>query len=199
MLPSMSLARKAETTGPGVASRRGACLFLCVLGLFICGRISGWGATVSESEVKAAFLYNFAKFVEWPAQAFSSETAPIQLAVLGDEEFTSKLKMLLSDKKAHGRSFEVKRITTPHEAKTCQIVFVPASESRRTFQVIEATRKLPVLTVGESDQFIALGGMINFVVEDNQLRFEINPEPAENAKLQISSKLLRLGIKRSPK
>jgi hypothetical protein len=199
MQPSMSLARKAETTRPGT-SRRGACLFLCVLGLlFVCGRVSVWGATVSESEVKAAFLYNFAKFVEWPAQAFSSETAPIQVAVLGDEEFTAKLKTLLSDKKAHGRSFDVKRIMNPQEAKTCQIVFVPASESRRAFPVIEATRKLPILTVGESDQFIALGGMINFVFEDNQLRFEINPEPAETAKLQISSKLLRLGIKRSPK
>lgn len=156
-------------------------------------------AAMSETEVKAAFLYNFAKFVEWPAEAFSSETAPIQLAVLGDEDVTAKLKMLLSDKKAHGRSFEVKRILNPQDAKTCQMVYVTSAESRRAFQVLEATRKLPVLTIGESDQFIDLGGMINFVFEDTQLRFEINPETAERVKLEISSKLLRLAKKRTTK
>src|SRR5687768_14030475 len=70
-------------------------------------------ATVSEAEVKAAFLYNFAKFVEWPTNAFPSETAPLRVAVFNDEEFTAKLNQLLADKKAHGRSFEVKRIVNP--------------------------------------------------------------------------------------
>jgi hypothetical protein len=173
-------------------------LWLAALHLLF-GTFTGQSATVSETEVKAAFLYNFAKFVEWPAEAFASETAPIQLGVFGDEEFSTKLKSLMSDKKAHGRSFEVKRILNPQEAKSCQIVFVTSSESRRALQVLEAARKLPILTIGESDQFIPLGGMINFVFEDTQLRFEINPEPAEKVKLQISSKLLRLAIKRSPK
>jgi hypothetical protein len=156
-------------------------------------------AAVPETDVKAAFLYNFAKFVEWPQEAFASETAPIQIAVFGDEEFSAKLKSLLSDKKAHGRSFEVKRITNPQDAKTVQMVFVPSAESRRTSQILEATRKLPVLTVGESDQFLDLGGMINFVFEDSQLRFQINPEAAEKARLKISSQLLRLAKKWSPK
>ena len=156
-------------------------------------------APVPEADVKAAFLYNFAKFVEWPKEAFSSETAPIQIAVFGDEEFSAKLKSLLTDKKAHGRSFEVKRITNPQEAKTVHMVFVASSENRRASQVLEATRKLPVLTVGESDQFLDLGGMINFLFEDSQLRFQINPEPAEKVKLKISSQLLRLAKKWSPK
>src|SRR5687768_15795823 len=83
-------------------------------------------APVPETDVKAAFLYNFAKFVEWPKEAFESDTAPIQIAVFGDEEFSAKLKSLLTDKKAHGRSFEVKRITNPQEAKTVHMVFVPS-------------------------------------------------------------------------
>ncbi len=194
----MSLARTIKRTAKGIALRKsGFCLLPILLLLF--GTLIGRGATVSETEVKAAFLYNFAKFVEWPAEAFSSETAPIQLAILGDEDVTAKLKTLLSDKKAHGRSFEVKRIINPQDAKTCQMVYVTSAENRRAFQVLEATRKLPVLTIGESDQFLDLGGMINFVFEDTQLRFEINSEAAERVKLEISSKLLRLAKKRSPK
>jgi uncharacterized protein DUF4154 len=177
---------------------RGA-LLLMMLGALGIARPAYGAASVSESELKAAFLYNFAKFVTWPTSAFPSETAPIQVAVFGDEEFSIKLKELLNDKKAHGRSFEVKRILSPFEAKNFQMVFVTSAENRRAPMLLEVTKKLPVLTIGESDQFLEWGGMINFVFEEAQLRFEINTEPAEKVKLEISSKLLRLAKKRSPK
>ena len=148
--------------------------------------------TASETEVKAAFLYNFAKFVEWPPTAFASEEAPIKVVVVGDEEFATKLASLLKDKKALGRSFEVKKFSSAQELKTAQIVFVPNSETKRFPQTLEVIKNLPVLTVGESAQFLNLGGMINFVVQDAQLRFEIYPEAAEKARLVISSKLMRL-------
>jgi len=157
------------------------------------------GEALSEAEVKAAFLYNFTKFVEWPKQTFSSTNAPIQFAVFGDEEFSAKLKTLLGDKKAHGRSFEVKSIFTPQEAKNFHIVFVAGPESRRAAQVLEATKKAPVLTIGESDQFLDAGGMINLFFEDAQLAFEVSPESAQKAGLEISSKLLRLAKKRRAK
>jgi hypothetical protein len=163
------------------------------------GAQSGRAATASESEVKAAVLYNFTKFVEWPAEAFASTNAPIRLAIFGDDDFANQLRSLLSDKKAHGRSFEVRTITNPQEAKNCQVVFVAGSENRRVAQVLEATKKAAVLTVGESDQFIEQGGMISLFFEDAQPAFDVNPEPAEKVKLQISSKLLRLAKKRSPK
>src|SRR4051812_32182144 len=100
----MSLARIKQPTGPGIVPRRrSACVLWGAILVLLFGTLIS-RAAMSETEVKAAFLYNFAKFVEWPAEAFSSETAPIQLAVLGDEDVTAKLKMLLSDKKAHGRS-----------------------------------------------------------------------------------------------
>lgn len=156
-------------------------------------------ATASETEVKAAFLYNLAKFVEWPATAFASETAPLRVAVLGDEEFTAKLATLLSDKKAHGRAFEVKRIVNPQEAKNFHIAFIPSTESKRAILVLDAVKKAPVLTAGESDEFIEFGGMINLYFEDSQLRFEINAEAAEKVKLVISSKLLRLNKKKEAK
>jgi hypothetical protein len=196
----MSLMHKTQRTTKGFFPFGRALRFLCQVALLILfGGVTARGAAVSETELKAAFVYNFAKFVTWPADAFPSTNAPIQLGVFGDEEVSSTLRSLLSDKKAHGRSFEVKRISNPQDAKNFQIVFVTGAEIRRAPQVLEATKKLPVLTVGETEPFLDLGGMISFVFEDAQLRFEINPEPAEKVKLEISSKLLRLAKKRSPK
>src|SRR5436190_1025310 len=149
-------------------------------------------SAVPESEVKAAFLYNSAKFVEWPKEAFASETAPIQVAVVGDDDFSAKLRALLSDKKAHGRSFDVKRVSNPQDVKSAHILFIPAAETRRMSQFLEATKKSPTLTIGESDQFLDAGGMINILFEESNLRFEVNPEPAERVNLVLSSKFLRL-------
>jgi hypothetical protein len=186
----MSLTRQTQRIVNGDFLRKAVCGFVCLLLLLFLTPVVR--AAVSETELKAAFLYNFAKFVEWPAEAFSSETAPIEIAVFGEDEFTVKLRSLLSDKKAHGRSFQVKRISTPQEAKNCQIVFISSSESRRVPQVLDAVRKSPVLTIGETEQFLDVGGMMNFVFEDTQLRFEVYPEAAERVNLVISSKLLRL-------
>ncbi len=187
----MSLMRKAQRMGEAVLLRKSSfALPFILLALFFATAFAR--AAVSETELKAAFLYNFAKFVDWPAQAFSAETTPIQIGIYGDEDFGGKLRSLLSDKKAHGRSFEVKRLSTPQEAKTCQIIFISNSESKRLAQILEAVKKSPVLTIGESEQFMDAGGMINFIFEDAQLRFEVNPDAAERAKLVISSKLLRL-------
>ena len=174
-------------------------LWLAVLALMLGAARSEGAPTVSEAEVKAAFLNLLAKFVEWPATAFPSETAPLRVAVFGDEEFTAKLSVLISDKKAHGRSFEVKRIVNPQEAKNFHMVFIPNSESKRAILVLDAVKKAPVLTVGESDEFFEYGGMINLYFEEAQLRFEINAEAAEKAKLVLSSKLLRLNKKKEAK
>jgi hypothetical protein len=193
-------AQRAKRALREVLSLKGSFRLLgLVVQILFFGTAAGHGATASQTEVKAAFLYNFAKFVEWPAEAFSSETAPIQLGVFGDEDFAAKLRSLLNDKKAHGRSFDVKVFSNPQEAKNFQMVFVAASEAKRAAQVLEAVRKSPVLTIGESEQFLDSGGMINFVFEEAQLRFEVNPESADKAKIEISSKLLRLAKKRSPK
>ncbi|MGN6387736.1 MAG: YfiR family protein [Verrucomicrobiota bacterium] len=148
--------------------------------------------TVSETEIKAAFIYNSAKFTEWPKNIFSDDDAPINLMVLGDEDFTSKLTSLLKGKKAHGRSFQVKRVVNPGDAKNAQILFVPAGETKRFPSFYEVIKKTPVLTIGESAQFLDQGGIINLVFEDDLLRFEIHPESAERANLVISSRLMRL-------
>ena len=164
---------------------------LSLLPLFLLTALAVRSA-VPESDVKAAFLYNSAKFVEWPKEAFASDSAPIQVGVVSDDDFTAKLRALLSDKKAHGRSFEVKKISSPQDAKNLHMLFIPGAENRRLPQFLEATKKSPTLTLGESDQFLDTGGMINILFEDSNLRFEVYPEPAERVNLVISSKFLRL-------
>jgi len=188
--------RAAKRTLPGRVVRWLAC-GAALLVFF--GLAGSRAATAPENDLKAAFLYNFTKFVQWPEEAFSSTNAPIRFAVLGDEEFGSRLKLLLSDKKAHGRSFEVQTINSAQEAKDFHIIFVPGPEGRRGVPIIEATNKRPVLTIGESDQFIELGGMISLFFDEAQLAFEVNPQSAQKAGLEISSKLLRLAKKRRAK
>ena len=149
-------------------------------------------AKVSESDLKAAYLYNFTRFVDWPAKAFSAETDPLKIAVFDDEEFAKNLTVLLKDKKAHGRSFKVRNISSPSEAKGHHIVFAPKEKSRQVPQLIEALEGEPALTIGESPQFLNQGGVINFIFKDDQLRFEIHAGAADTAKLTISSRLMRL-------
>jgi hypothetical protein len=170
-----------------------ACMMLVLL--WACGVTARAQETpVPEADLKAAFLYNFTKFVEWPSEAFAHDDSPFVVGVFGDEDFTSTLKTLLQDKKAqaHGHPFVVRKISNAQEAKACQAVFFRESETRRFPPVYDAIKKLPILTVGEGSEFLDAGGMFSLSFEDKQLRFEVNPAPAENAKLSISSKLLRL-------
>lgn len=148
---------------------------------------------VSEDELKAAYLYNFTRFIEWPKDSFKSENDRIEVAIYENESFARVLSTLLKDKKAHGRSFKVKNISSVSEAKTAHVLFIPKEKSRQAAELLEALQATPVLTVGESPQFLQQGGVINLRFQDNQLRFEINAGAAEKAKLQVSSQLMRLG------
>ena len=171
-----------------------ACLVLLFLSLLARPALAQ-EAAVSEADVKAAFLFNFTKFIEWPPEAFPREDSKVEVGVYGDEEFTQTLRTLLADKKAHGRPFVVRRLINVADAKTCQILYFREGEARKMGAAYESIKKLPVLTVGESNDFLDQGGMFNFFFEDKQLRFEVNPATAENAKLTVSSKLLRLAKK----
>lgn len=168
-----------------------ACLMLVLLSV-LGPRALAQDAKFSEADLKAAFLFNFTTLIEWPPEAFPKEEAKVVVGVYGDEDFATTLRTLLTEKKAHGRPFVVKRLINAADAKTCQIVFFREGETRKMAQAYDSIKKLPILTVGESDEFLDNGGMFNFFFEDKQLRFEVNPATAENAKLTVSSKLLRL-------
>ena len=149
-------------------------------------------APPSEYAVKAAFLYNFAKFIEWPAETFSSPNAPFTLGVFGENPFGDDLERTVKNRAVNGRPFAVKQINSLSELKNCQILFISSSERRRFNEILKALDNASVLTVSDTERFIQAGGMINFFMENNKVRFEINDQAAKRAGLRISSKLLNL-------
>ena len=171
---------------------------LLVLTLFIGPAVRSQEA-VSADQLKGAFLYRFVQFVEWPTNAFAGDTAPMILGVLGSDKFATELASLLKEKKAHNRPFVVKKLSAASDAATCQVVFVADGDGRRAALVAEATRGKPILLVGEHEEFLQNGGMINIVQDEKQkqLRFDIAPKNAEKANLTISSHLLRLARKKT--
>jgi len=149
----------------------------------------------SEYLIKAGFIYNFAKFVEWPSTAFSQPDSPIMIGVLGTDPFGSVLDRLVEDKKIGPRGFVVKRYKWGKDLKDlkeCKILFVSASEKAHIDEIVQAVKGLPILMVGETPGFAERGGIIRFTLEDNRVRFEINVEAAHQADLNISSRLLTL-------
>jgi hypothetical protein len=165
--------------------------FILILGWGWCGQAQT-PAAPSEYQIKAAFVYNFAKFVKWPAPAFASADSPIVIGVLGENVFGEELKRTLENKTFNNRAFELKAFHSVTEATHCQILFISPSEQDRLPQIFTALHGTSVLTVGETDHFLEAGGMINFVIEEKRIHFEINNDTAEKAGLIISSKLLSL-------
>jgi hypothetical protein len=149
----------------------------------------------SEYLIKAGFIYNFAKLVEWPATAFAQPESPIVIGILGDDPFGSTLDRIVADKKINGRGFAAKRLKWTRELKDlrdCNILFVSSSEREHMDSVVDAVKWLPVLTIGDVPGFARRGGIMNFTLEDNKIRFEVNVEAAKHADLTISSRLLTL-------
>lgn len=146
----------------------------------------------SEQEVKAAFLYHFAQYVEWPETAFESSRSPFVLGVVGDDGFLPAISSAVADKSVAGRRIVVKAMRAPAEIRECHMVFVTPSQASRLPAVLGDLGALPVFTVGDMPGFAAAGGAIGFVIEDGKVGFQINPGAARRAGLKISSKLLRL-------
>ena len=147
---------------------------------------------LDEYQVKAAFLYNFAKFVEWPPQAFQRPGEPIAVCVVGQDRFEGALEETVKGKEAEGRPLVVRNVTVAKGFAGCQILFVSASERKHFPGILSSAKQCGLLTVGEAEGFASAGGMINFKREGGRVRFEINVEAAQQRELRISSKLLML-------
>jgi hypothetical protein len=147
---------------------------------------------VSEYQLKAVFLFNFAKFVEWPPQAFADPRDPFTICVLGDNPFGSALDDAVRGKTVANRPISIRLVSNPQQARTCQILFVSSSERKRMHGIFEALRNCSVLSVGETDDFTVTGGIVQFRMKDARVRIEIDAEAAGRASLRISSKLLSL-------
>src|SRR5947209_1869172 len=147
------------------------------------------GADVSEAseyEVKAAMVCNLTKYVDWPPTSFPASNSPIVLAILGLDNFGDEFKRVVEGKTINGRKLFLKRMTWGDDFKSSHLLFVSASERKRAQEIIEKLKDASVLTVGESDSFLQLGGMINLLKKDNKIVPEINLAPVQQAGLKIS-------------
>jgi hypothetical protein len=170
--------------------RNPAILLSLVIGLSLAVSNSQAADDALEYQVKAAFLLNFIKFTEWPASAFTDSDSPISICVLGVDPFGNGLEQVIAGESVNGRKVAVQRIRRAPPPKVCQVVFLSRTEK-------DVDKILPalgpgVLTVGEGDSFIHAGGIISFIIENRRVRFDVNPTPARNAGLNLSSKLLNV-------
>jgi hypothetical protein len=165
--------------------------------IFVLALPCGVGAdsAAAEYSVKAAFLFHFAQFVEWPREAFTDAGAPLTYCTVGQDPFQGTLDASLSGKTVDGRALRVLHLKTAQDVQGCHVVYLGAAEKKSIPTTLASLKGKPVLTVGETEQFVADGGMIGFSLEGNKIRFEINLDAAEKAKLKISSRLLSLAKK----
>jgi hypothetical protein len=150
------------------------------------------GTAIGEYQLKAVFLFNFAKFVEWPPEVFGDARAPFTICVAGDNPFGSSLEGAVIGKTVANRPISIRLVSSVQQSRTCQILFIAASERSRMGGLLKALKNCSVLTVGDTDDFTANGGIVQFKVIDARVRIEIDAEAAQRANLRISSKLLSL-------
>jgi hypothetical protein len=163
---------------------------IAALGLAMAlGSLPSKGAdALLEYQVKAVFLLNFTKFIEWPTMVFESPNSPVAICILGEDPFGTTLDQVVSGEVVNGRKVVVERIKRTPEPKSCQVLFWshPEGEVAKTLSGFGPG----VLTVGEGDSFLREGGMISFVIDNRRVRFDIHQTAAENARLKLSSRLL---------
>jgi YfiR/HmsC-like len=145
-----------------------------------------------EYQVKAAFLLNFAKFVDWPPTVFEDEKHPITVCVFGYDPFGGALDELIRGKNINNRELLARRINELPDLKTCQLVFVSEREEKRLPEILNSLKGASALLVGEGEDFAERGGGIQFILENNRLRFAVNLDAVQRAHLTVSSKLLAL-------
>ena len=149
----------------------------------------------TEYQIKAAFLFNFAKFVEWPPRVLTEAKSPIIIGILGENPFHEDLAQVVRNKSIDQHPLLIHELRSPAQAANCHVLFISTSEKKRLPEIFAALKSASVLTVGEMDQFTEAGGMINFVLVGTKIRFEINQEAATSAGLKISSKLMSLAMR----
>ncbi len=161
--------------------------------------VVGWGlaaaighAQAPEYDVKASFLNNLTKFVEWPADQLGDPASPFRLCIYGNDPFGPTLDRTIAGNAVGSHPVVVERLRRTRNLGACAMLFVPASAQQRAAAILRATRSRAVLTIGESPGFLERGGMIRFVVVGGEVRFDINPQAIAAHRLTVSSKLLRV-------
>jgi hypothetical protein len=187
--------RSVHTRGSG---GRGVLLWLAAAAIG-CGLVSpaqmqGQHAKPTEYDVKAAYLYNFSRFTEWPATIPQSGADSFDICVLGENPFGTALATVVANETVAGKRVIAKQIPLPEDAMNCRVLFISSSEDKRLKQILASLTTASVLTVSDLPHFTQRGGMVQFVLEDNRVRFEVNSASAARARLTLSSELLKLAV-----
>jgi hypothetical protein len=146
---------------------------------------------VNEQQIKAAFLYNFTRFVEWPERAFAAQE-PLVIGIVGEDALTTDLQSIVAGRRVNGRAIVVRDVEGPSDAAAAQVLFVSATDEARFDALRDALADRAVLTVGESSEFADTGAVIVFVERAGKVRFEINMAAAERAHVKVSAELQKL-------
>ena len=165
----------------------GSFLFVLAAGGLFCGMAAAQSDQPSEYAVKAAFLFNFTKFVEWPEKAFNGPQAPIVIGIIGDDPFGDSLMRIVAGQKAQGRAILIAKYRRGDDLRRSQILFISASERLRSAEILASLQDASVLTVSDIDGFAEAGGTMQFVVQENRVRFVVNLDAATQSKLRVSA------------
>jgi hypothetical protein len=178
-------------SGSGLGRRRVCGALAITFGLWLAVPRSVDTQTANTVEVKAAFLYNFAKFVEWPSDA-TSGMPTINMGVLGSDAMGDALRAAVRDKAVGGKGFAVRKPANLDDLTGLHLLFVGDAEKHRVPDILRRLEGATVLTVSDIDRFCQLGGTIALVVENNHVRFDVRLDTAQRSRLKVSSKLLGL-------
>jgi hypothetical protein len=186
-----------QRTGPVVPRVTGTCLLMCIIAAGAWALLGAAGLTAqqtapSEYQVKAAYIYNFGKFVKWPAFAPANQSGLFTICVLDGDPFGSVLQSDLAGESVDGRPVAVKRLPKAQDAEACHILFIGSAQGKDLGEILAAVDQISVLTVSDMPDFSKRGGMIQFILDGNRVRFEINLDSAGKSHLVFASELLKV-------
>jgi hypothetical protein len=185
------MALRHGPSAPGALCRLTACLVAIALGAVPGARLA-LAQSASIDDVKAAFLFNFTRFVQWPADAFASDTSPFVIGILGADPVGDSVLEIIRGKTVEGRGLRLTRVSANDDLSSLHLLFIGNSDKSRVADILARAADQAVLTVGDSVGFSAAGGIIEFDNENNTIKLEINLASAQRSHLKISSKLLAL-------
>jgi len=174
----------------------GACALAAVVSALTVGSIRAQSDTqASEYRVKAAFLYKFGAYIEWPDGAFARPDSPVSIGGVGADALAEELAQIVVGRSVNGRPVAVRKLRPGDSIENLHILFIGRTDARRLAEILAVARGHPVLTVTESEEALQLGSVINFVVIDDKVRFDVALVPADQSSLKISARLLAVARK----
>jgi hypothetical protein len=183
-----------STADASASPRRHVSTFLVLLFILFAPKLNAQRAKASEYELKATYLYNFGRFVQWSEGAAAAKGDSFPICIFGQDPFGTVLDTTLSGESINGKPVVAKRVSKPQDALDCRVLYISVSEESRLKEIIAGLDKAGVLTVSDIPQFSQRGGMIQFVVVGNKVRFEVNLTSAQDAGLTLSSDLLKVAV-----